>query len=360
MMSFEITKFKLLQKGANGLEADVKTYFEVGGGRKIVETGSRSRAMSIKPALGIAVARLKYYYLILTGHWIEAYNNYFDKELMVPRTPTEEDPLNVPWATLQSLWDKTFIASANVTDDGGFIISGFLEIIPKKPLNISTPKVKMSDDYSFFEETMDVLQEVAVHIIDYFTQGTILDDPRERLQIEAKYSDDDMAGLDDAEVEEQLIEMLEARGAIILSPTESKAIEARRKESEPAPEVIADGDEEPDPEDDEPVQSNGMTAGEEAIVREEIAKAEEEPVPEVEEKEEEVDPEAEKQVAPAAPGSMMIPTEEIVPDPEIGEIVSQSTIDNNVPGPEIDHEGMARAEAIANQEGQNTEPDENW
>ena len=329
MMSFEITSFKLLQKGHGGLTVDVKTYFEVAGGRKIVESGTRGRTIPILPNLRKKIDNLKYYYLILTGHWIDPYNDYFDKEVMRPRVPGAGEEYNGPWATLVELWEKTFITAANVTEDGGFIISGFLEVIPKKPVNITIPKVKVSDDYSMFEDTIDVLNEVAVEMINYFTVGTILEDPRNTLKGLRDYSDNDMKGLNDQEVEEQLIEILESRGAIIISPSDSQMLEARKKHAEPG--------EEPNPEEEE--------EEEEELEEEESEEKEEEELEEVEE-----GIKGNDEVPGPAPetGGMEIPSGDIIPDPEIGEIVSQGTIDNNADIP-IDQEGMDRAEQIASQ-----------
>jgi hypothetical protein len=329
-----------LQKGHGGLTVEVKTYFEVAGGRKIVESGTRGRTIPILPNLRKKIDNLKYYYLILTGHWIDPYNDYFDKEVMRPRVPGAGEEYNGPWATLTELWEKTFITAANVTDDGGFIISGFLEVIPKKPVNITIPKVKVSDDYSMFEDTINVLNEVAVEMINYFTVGTILEDPRNTLKGLRDYSDNDMKGLNDQEVEEQLIEILESRGAIIISPSDSQMLEARKKHTEPGEEMEAEEtteDLEGDVNEEETLDENGLTKQEAAVIDEAL-------------KNEALKNEDSEEVPGPAPemGGMEIPAGDIIPDPEIGEIVSQGTIDNNADIP-IDEEGMDRAEQIASQ-----------
>jgi len=344
-MMFEITEFKLFQKGHNGLEVQVKTFFEAQGGRKIIEPGSRRRFMPIGPSLRQKINALKYYYFILTNHWLEPYNDYFDKDAMVPKVPTGVQEYNGPWAALTSLWEKTFITGAKVAENGGFTISGFLEVIEKKPLNITTPVVSMSDDYSFFEETLGVLNEIALEMMGYFTMGNILESPRETLMEIAEYSTADMKGLNDQEVEEQLIEFLESRGAIMISPTDALMLEGRKKQEEPKIEESTD-DQEPGIDDngsDDPplVEDNNPDQG---PVTENEQDSAEQPTKE--------EPSAEEP-PPAAPGGMTIPTGDAIPDPEIGEIVGKATLDNNVQEPALDEEGERRAEEIANQGDEN-------
>ncbi len=338
-MMFEITKFKLFKKGHNGLEVEVKTYFDSPGGRKIVEPGSRRRYLPIGSALREGINGLKYYYFILTGHWLEVYNDYFDRDLMVPKIPGKDEDYNGPWAALRDLWDKTFITGAEVKD-GGFFITGFLEIIPKKPLNISTPKISLSDDYAFFQETIDCLNNLAMEMINYFSIGSILENSRDTLKEIAEYSPDDMKGLSDEEVENQLIEILESRGAIMISPTDAQMLKARKKEREPELKDTVE----------EEINQRPPKEGEPAI--KEVSSGKEEPVAEETSEEKPETKETTEEIpAGAAAGSMDLP-QEIEPDKEIGEIVSNATLDNNVPeAAPLDEEGMQRAQEMGAQEG---------
>ena len=130
---FEITEFKLFKKGYMGVEAQIKAFYESPeDGRTIVESGSRSRSLPIGEMLRKEIKKLKYSYLVLTGHWIQPFNDRFDTEKMEPRVPGEGESYDGPWQVLIDLWQKTVITGAKITPEREFLIKGYLEIIDKK------------------------------------------------------------------------------------------------------------------------------------------------------------------------------------------------------------------------------------
>jgi len=319
----ELTNFKILQRGFGGLEVKFKAYYDIPNGRKIVEEGSKKRTVPVGKTMLAKINSLKYYFLILTGHWIRKYADYFDRETLSVKPLSEGESYNGPWAELVNLWKKVTITSASKTDNGGFTISGFIEVIDQKPVNISTPEILISDDYGLFEETLDVLNNISDDILEYFSTGNLLENPKEKLKEIAQYTDEDFADLSEEDIMDQLTSLLEAKGAVILSPAESERIDKKKK-------AIAPGlseDKEPEtPEEetsnDDPVEESG-----------------DDPVDE-----------AEDGITP----HIDIPKGEQSPDPEIGEIVSK-TIDDNVDDGNlpIDEQGMA--EGMYSQPGEEGE-----
>ena len=223
---FEITEFKLFKKGYMGVEAQIKAFYESPeDGRTIVESGSRSRSLPIGEMLRKEIKKLKYSYLVLTGHWIQPFNDRFDTEKMEPRVPGEGESYDGPWQVLIDLWQKTVITGAKITPEREFLIKGYLEIIDKKPVNITTPQINMTDDFLFFDDTINMLNNISKGIIEYFTVGHILEQPRSTLKELAGYEEEQINERTDEEIEEQLIEILESKGAIILKNTDTPKTE---------------------------------------------------------------------------------------------------------------------------------------
>jgi len=310
---FEITEFKLFKKGYMGVEAQIKAFYESPeDGRTIVEGGSRSRSLPIGEMLRKEINKLKYSYLVLTGHWIQPFNDRFDTEKMEPRVPREDESYDGPWQVLIDLWQKTVITGAKITPDREFLIKGYLEIIDKKPVNITTPQINMTDDFSFFDDTINMLNSISKGIIEYFTVGHILEQPRNTLKELAGYEEEQINELTDEEIEEQLIEILESKGAIILKHTDTPKTELPEAVKEEMAKDAEDNDPVPEPE----------------------------PLP----AEAQVEAQAEAQVPAGA--SMEIPTEDPEPVPEpVPEY--EPEVSNSIPGA---MPGGVEGNAISDQE----------
>ena len=205
----KLKKFSLINGGRGGIVIEADEYLASGNNHQIIDDVKRTRKLPLSYDLLTEVDGLKYYFLVLTGHWIDSYNKYYDSELKMPKPFGDEEASKVH-AILKSLWDRTTITGA-AADYKGFTLKGTVSVIDKKPVKISTPKITDEDDFGFYEECLTVLDVIAEGVCGYIKEHQLsLDDARQSLVIE---------GADDKtedEITQEVIKKLEASGAIIL------------------------------------------------------------------------------------------------------------------------------------------------
>lgn len=204
----DIIKFKLIAGGRGGIEVTAKEFL-TSGKFQIVDDVKRKRRIPLSDELINEVKKLKYYLLNLSSHWIPVYDQYFDKETYT-LLPLELPEPKRAQLVLKELWNKTEVTGAK-SSIAGFLLTGKIETIKDKFMDIKTPFVDEDDDFGFFEEAIEVLNKVSKGIGEYILthklsiESGAQDLPDEVLSSKNK---DEIAAL----VEERFM----ARGAIIM------------------------------------------------------------------------------------------------------------------------------------------------
>jgi len=215
-----------------------------------------------------AINRLKFFYLNLTGHWIDLYDQYLDNETYLLE-PVGENA-KAGRRHLQALWETTWVTQAKI-DNNSFSLIGMLEVVDGKMLNISPPKVSPDDDLNFYENAREVIQGIIGLLVQYFSTAAISDvaDYRKYLLAHADESaKGEIAKFDEAQIVNKVMDEFSKQGAIIMmdgSATQTHVAieETAPEQAEEVKEPQADFEPEPeDPPDEPPVADESMEAGE--------------------------------------------------------------------------------------------------
>jgi len=198
-----------------------------------------------------AINRLKFFYLNLTGHWIDLYDQYLDTETYLLE-PVGEDA-KAGRRHLQTLWESTWVTQAKI-DGHSFSLIGMLEIVDGKMLNISPPKVTPDDDLDFYVNAREVIQGIVALLVQYFSTAAIsdVDDYRKYLLSHAdETAKVEIASFDESQIVNRVMDEMSKQGAIIMMEgdpaLQPKAVEQIAEENKVIEEPKADF--EPEPED---------------------------------------------------------------------------------------------------------------
>jgi len=166
-----IKQFKLLSRGEEGIQVHAKEFI-AGEKYQVIDDVQRTRKLSVDKPLVEEVQKLKYFFLNLTGHWIEPYSNHYDSvEKKVLYVKGEAKSSHV---ILKDLWNRTFVTGATAGDNGSFVITGEIEITPEKKIGLATPLIHQEDDFGFHADCLKTLNDISVKISEYFASGTAL------------------------------------------------------------------------------------------------------------------------------------------------------------------------------------------
>ena len=204
----QILKFKLVGNGGNGMLVEANEYLKSSGNFVIVDNVKRERKVIVPEAVMKEIAKLKYYFLNLTGHWHPSFTPFYDRleHAVIPVTASASDD----HLLLKDMWQKTTIMGAKA-EGGSFLIIGKMESVSEKYISLVTPKITMEDDLAFYDECMTVLDGIAKAIASYLKEGVVaLDQYREKMPAQA------INGKSTEEITEMVINDLQERGAIIM------------------------------------------------------------------------------------------------------------------------------------------------
>lgn len=213
----EITKFKLLNGGNDGIYVEAKEYLSAGT-YKIVDNVKRTRKIMLSDELKEKIKKLKYFFLNLTGHWISPYSKYYDAESGT-LLKVEHSEVPKPQLLVKDLWNKTEITGAKSSNDG-FLLTGKIETVEGKMLGLATPFITEDDDIGFFTECMEILDKIAIGISEYLHAQAIPIEAAKKLipkeLIDGKTKD---------EIVQLVVDRFENTGAIIMISENNKLSE---------------------------------------------------------------------------------------------------------------------------------------
>lgn len=215
-----IGSFKLHKRGDNGIsissEQLSKSIISESDGTVYHDEVNTFRKDSVPRHILDAINRLKFFYLNLTGHWIDLYDQYLDTETYLLEPVTEN--AKAGRRHLQTLWESTWVTQAKI-DHNSFTLIGMLEIVDNKMCNISPPKVTSDDEIEFYENTRETIQGIIGLLVQYFSTAAISDvaDYRKYLLAHAdETGKGEIANFDETQIVNKVMDEFSKQGAIIM------------------------------------------------------------------------------------------------------------------------------------------------
>lgn len=212
----ELTKFKLID-GGRGIEVEAVQHTRKSA-MLFMDKLSISRKVAVPDDVKKAVANLKYSFLNLTGHWMPPFSNYIDdQKTFIPAL--EKDPKSQKsdktHEMVVKLWDHTRINGALVRE-GAFMILGQIEVLDGKTVAINTPYIREDDDFHFYNETIERIENAAETIIEFLSGDKLsIQDAKKYLLGFYKNDKESIARIEsqtDAENSSELFRMTSAAG----------------------------------------------------------------------------------------------------------------------------------------------------
>lgn len=224
----QINSFKLVNEGFGGIEVEANEYLNSGNNLSIVDGVKRKRKIPVSKELIGKIQELRYAFLNLTGHWLPEYSMYMNtgntdiKQVSFDAKEFSDQR----YKNLLGLWNRTFVHEVKISGNGeGFKIKGRVDISIDKFVTITSPVVYMDDDFSFFNMTIDLLNDICSDIVRFINSASTPLSAREFMH--QLYSGDqgkieESEGKSEDELIAEMIETLEKRGALVLMDDDGK------------------------------------------------------------------------------------------------------------------------------------------
>jgi hypothetical protein len=212
----KLQKFKLIDGGIGGIKITCEEYSRTRGDITIPDHVDRTRKVSMPMSFRKSVGRLKYYFLNLTGHWIEPFNKYYDLGTHKIADLPASGPVPMGHQLLITIMNKVSITGVVLTG-GGFILTGTINSHGDKEIGIATQIVTEDDDAGFYQEAMGIINNVFHEIGTYFKENMLpIDQPKEYLLTFGDTNQEGFSNLSEKELTDKVLDELQKRGAIIM------------------------------------------------------------------------------------------------------------------------------------------------
>ena len=214
-----IGSFKLHKQGQEGIEISseqLSRSIHVDNQEVFQDNVNTYRKNIVPPHITEAIGRLRYYFLNLTGHWIDLYNPYMDNDNRII-IPLPENPKR-GHIYLKTLWQATEVTQVKFTSHS-LQIMGTIDVIPGKPLPINPPKITHEDNLDWYMEAEAKIRAIFKLLVQYFSTIPLnnVDDYRKYLVANAKEETKiDIASFDDEQVMNKIIDKFSEAGAIVM------------------------------------------------------------------------------------------------------------------------------------------------
>lgn len=202
----EISKFKLIDFGAGGIEIEGREATPFVKGYHVLDDIKRRRKIGLPHEVIMKIQELKYYFLNLTGHWIDPFNDYFDLHTLEIKSGDPTLIKKKGFELLHNIWSRTSVTGMSITETG-FFITGTINVVENKTIGITTPFITEEDDLGFFTDAYQKIEECTKLIISSLSHPSI-EAAKEHLSV-AESKD-----LSDAQVEQIVLEKLEAHHGV--------------------------------------------------------------------------------------------------------------------------------------------------
>lgn len=211
-----ISKFKLRSGGLDGviIEGIEKMPHN---NMMYLDDVSRTRKVPLSDELRDKIQNLKYFYLNLTSHWIPPFNKYFDlKEYKLLPIVLVNDQVPQGQSILHDIWNHTKITGVTIKN-GGFVITGEIEVVEGKKLGVATPFITEEDDLSFYMDAIKKIEDIMEDLSNAI-ETRALPMPKDKAQMMISFGEkpEDVESLSMDEIEQKLVNRLIDKGAIIM------------------------------------------------------------------------------------------------------------------------------------------------
>jgi hypothetical protein len=215
-----ISKFKLLDGGLSGvrIESIEKMPHE---NMMFLDDVQRTRKVPLSDDLRGKIQNLKYFYLNLTSHWISPFNNYFDlSEYKLGPLVEKDGKMPQGQSLLHDIWNHTKITGVTIKN-GGFVITGEIEVVDSKKIGIATPFITEEDDLSFYLDARKHIEDI-MNDLSQALESRALPMPKDK-QMAISFGEDNEEAeeMDMDELEKRFIDRLMEKGAIIMMNDDS-------------------------------------------------------------------------------------------------------------------------------------------
>jgi hypothetical protein len=215
-----ISKFKLLDGGLSGvrIEAIEKMPHE---NMMFLDDVQRTRKVPLSDDLRNKIQNLKYFYLNLTSHWISPFNNYFDlTEYKLGPLVEKDGKMPQGQSLLHDIWNHTKITGVTIKN-GGFVLTGEIEVVEGKKIGIATPFITEQDDLSFYLDARKHIEDI-MNDLSQALESRALPMPKDK-QMAISFGEDneEAESMDMDELEQRFIDRLMEKGAIIMMNDDS-------------------------------------------------------------------------------------------------------------------------------------------
>lgn len=226
----QIKSFKLINDGYDGIKVIYLEPIKIKKATHSIDSIDRTRNYPVSVALKGKIAGLTYFFLNLTRHWVAPFNKYFNLTTydLTPVDPNSE--MASGEGILRNLWNDTTITGASI-NNGDIIITGKINVFGDKEMGMATSSVSVEDDFGFYDELKNRLDEIADMITELISQKQI-ESSTETLMISQNVEGAEKMTPD--ELADVMLERLSKKGVVIM------------QQDDDSPAAIGDGSEDND------------------------------------------------------------------------------------------------------------------
>ena len=210
-----ISKIKLKNKGYGGLVCD---YVESLKGEQFSRKDdvSRTNKIPVSTNMRVFLDKLKYPFFNCSGHWVAPFDSYFDiDEMELEPVPKNEDMTNTQ-RMLRELWNKVDIVEVKI-GEASFTLKATCEFVPGKPKDYVVGPIDQEDDYAFFVNTMQVIEELFESTSVYMNCRSLpAEEAKMYLENASKLTDDEINELSEEERIANAVELIEKSGGVVI------------------------------------------------------------------------------------------------------------------------------------------------
>lgn len=232
----QIIGINLKDYGSAGMKITYKRYRKFNATHATGINGNEEYDLPVPANIRAEIKGLKYYILYLMKLWDDEWDKYLTDDLSVFKTQTQlndmDDFVEEEYKEATDIFNNSHFEGYKL-EKGGFTLWGDIEIIHGKTVNLKLPTIIEDDDFTLYNDCLDLIEKINEMIVNYFSKPELsIDDVKSTLKLLAgDQMKDEIDKMDDNEGYEQMIAKLEAKGGLVLVEKGSKLEKEIEKDS---------------------------------------------------------------------------------------------------------------------------------
>lgn len=215
----KIKSFNLLDYGRNGMVAIFEEQ-NLHDTITVKDEIKKKRKIPIPVPLRIKINTIKYYFLILTGHWIDEWDNYLKNDKIIEKDVDKDTTMKWDYRAVVRLFDNTTITGISV-NDGAFTISGEVKTLGDKMIMVTTPACGLDDDedFPYYDDAINKIYDIFSSVKEYLQNKQFLkQDPKQYLlELTTNQTEKErISSLTEKDAEMEQLRQLEKKGVIMI------------------------------------------------------------------------------------------------------------------------------------------------